>query len=123
MDQDKIIEYIQKFELSDDQNKFIGSIIGDIESAASNWLISELVKIVLDSRNEKPHSITDAWSKVEFILPVLRKKLDMIWHTCWSCAETESEDHCDKFGVDMSSEHFRMKNPCKEYKFDGILDE
>lgn len=123
MEQNKIVEYIKNFELSKDQMKFVESIIGGLESDASNWLISEFVKIVLDSRSEKPHSITDAWNKVEFILPVLRKKLDMIWHTCWSCAGTESENHCDKFDIDMSAEHFTMKNPCKEYKFDGILDE
>lgn len=123
MDQNQIAKYIQEFELSKDQMKFIDSNLIGLEQEASNWLVSELVQIILDSRKVKPYSVTDAWSQVEFIFPVLCKKLDMIWHTCWSCDYTETENYCERFKCNIGTKHFKTKNPCKEYKFDGILDD
>ena len=122
MDQNQIAKRIQEFELSKDQMKFIDSNLRGLEQEASNWLVSELVQIILDSRKAKPYSITDAWSQVEFIFPVLRKKLDMIWHTCWSCDHTETENYCEKLKCKIGPKYFKIKNPCKEYKFDEILD-
>jgi hypothetical protein len=120
---EQIAKYINDFELTNKQMQFIGDHVKGLEESAANYLISEVVGIILASKNEKPNSINDAWSQVEFALPVLRAKLDMIWHTCWSCAHTETENHCDKFNASMSSENFKKQNPCQHYKFDNILDE
>lgn len=123
MNQNQIVKYIKDFELSEDQMKFIESSLVGLEQEASNWLVAEFVRVVLDSRTTKPNSINDAWSQVDFILPILRKKLDLIWHSCWSCAHTETENYCDKFGQAVGPEYFKVKNPCKDYRFDGILDD